>query len=681
MPLRLSLCLHNHQPVGNFDNVVERAYRECYLPLLECISRHPGIRLGMHHSGCLLEWIGKHHPEYVSMLSALSRSGRIELLSSGYYEPLLPIFRRQDIRSQIGAFSSLLEGISGSRPAGIWLTERVWEPSIPSLLAGTGISWSVVDDSHLLQAGVHPSETGRPWITEDCGSRLVLLGSSKKLRYAIPFGGIDSVMDLLRRMEQDGVPLAFYGDDGEKFGVWPGTSDLCWGERWLDRFFDGIEGSGWLETLTPSEAVSAVPSAGPVYVPATSYAEMGEWTLPSAVLEEISALEDQIADKGLLERLQPLLRGGFWRNFLTRYPEANELHKRVLMAEKGVKASGSEEALRHFWRSQCNCPYWHGVFGGLYLPHLREAVWCELTEAERKAFSGPRDLPRITASDIDFDGSQEAHVLTGSLSTLLRTGDGLTISELTLLPDGRAPVPLGHCLTRRREAYHTEISDEAGEAGPARTIHSGASATESGLASKLVIDNYRRVSFRSLLLPAGTGRDGWFSCSPEIVAPVELQGKPLIERHGDLLVMSGTLVHGSARLEKRITVDLRRPVIVFRSTSSGLEGHTQACEICLNLLTGSESDRFVKLGRSEQSSTGSRGTGVCRDLVIEDGWRRVRMKISATSFIEAAHMPLDSVNRSEKGFERVHQGMALLLAPGASTGNVLELRMELEDLG
>jgi hypothetical protein len=307
-------------------------------------------------------------------------------------------------------------------------------------------------------------------------------------------------------------------------------------------------------------------------------------------------------------------------------------------------------------------------------------VWCELSEAERIAFSNPGDLPKITASDIDFDGSLEVHLLTESLSVLLRPGDGLTVSELTLLPPGRAPVPLGHSLTRRREAYHAGISDDAAAGDSARTIHSDLPATEKGLASKLVLDNYRRVSFRSLLLPAEAGRDKWFSSSADVIAPLELQGKPTVERHGDMLVMAGTLVSGKARLEKRLTIDLHRPLMVFRSTSSGLEGFTQACEICLNLLTGSESDRFVGLGRSRPISTGSRGTGVCRDLIVEDGWRGVRVRLTSTSFIEAAHMPLDSINRSERGYERVHQGMALLLAPGASTGNVLELRIEFEDL-
>jgi len=32
--IRLCLVLHNHQPVGNFDGVFEKAYQDSYLPFL-----------------------------------------------------------------------------------------------------------------------------------------------------------------------------------------------------------------------------------------------------------------------------------------------------------------------------------------------------------------------------------------------------------------------------------------------------------------------------------------------------------------------------------------------------------------------------------------------------------------------------------------------------------------------
>jgi hypothetical protein len=46
---RVSLCMviHSHQPVGNFDHVIEEAYQKSYLPFLKVLSRHSHIRLSL----------------------------------------------------------------------------------------------------------------------------------------------------------------------------------------------------------------------------------------------------------------------------------------------------------------------------------------------------------------------------------------------------------------------------------------------------------------------------------------------------------------------------------------------------------------------------------------------------------------------------------------------------------
>ena len=45
---QLALLIHAHQPVGNFDDVMERAYQQSYLPFVQVLERHPLIRMGLH---------------------------------------------------------------------------------------------------------------------------------------------------------------------------------------------------------------------------------------------------------------------------------------------------------------------------------------------------------------------------------------------------------------------------------------------------------------------------------------------------------------------------------------------------------------------------------------------------------------------------------------------------------
>jgi len=48
--VRLIFSLHDHQPVGNFHEVFEAAYRDCYLPFLELMEQYPALRTDRERS-------------------------------------------------------------------------------------------------------------------------------------------------------------------------------------------------------------------------------------------------------------------------------------------------------------------------------------------------------------------------------------------------------------------------------------------------------------------------------------------------------------------------------------------------------------------------------------------------------------------------------------------------------
>ena len=137
-----------------------------------------------------------------------------------------------------------------------------------------------------------------------------------------------------------------------------------------------------------------MPAVGRVYLPTASYQEMGEWALPRRGGPRARGGEARCS--GQLDggaRLVGLLRGGFWRNFLVKYPEVAEIYWKMLRlsaaVDRGRAASAPTtpavaQAREALWRGQANDAYWHGVFGGCYLPHLRRAVKSALLEAEAR---------------------------------------------------------------------------------------------------------------------------------------------------------------------------------------------------------------------------------------------------------------------------------------------------------
>ena len=202
--------------------------------------------------------------------------------------------------------------------------------------------------------------------------------------------------------------MALFGDDGEKFGAWPETKKHVYDDGWLVRFFDLlVQHESWIQTTTPSEVLDKVPPVGKIYLPDGSYREMTEWVLPSEQLSEYVHVRRELEHDPRWPRIARFVRGGFWRNFKVKYPEADEMYARMMMVsrrlESLVKEAGAgdehvaggyasngeavnrelvEQARRALYRGQCNCSYWHGAFGGIYLPHLRNAVYNQLIAAD-----------------------------------------------------------------------------------------------------------------------------------------------------------------------------------------------------------------------------------------------------------------------------------------------------------
>ena len=152
--ISLALAIHNHQPVGNFGWVLAEVFEQAYLPMVDALERHPTVRLSLHYTGPLLEWLRAERPEFIERLGALVARGQVEILGGGYYEPVLASLPERDRIGQLRRMADELEGLFGRRPAGAWLAERVWEPDLPTSLVAGGYGWTILDDAHFRAAAI-----------------------------------------------------------------------------------------------------------------------------------------------------------------------------------------------------------------------------------------------------------------------------------------------------------------------------------------------------------------------------------------------------------------------------------------------------------------------------------------------------------------------------------------------
>ncbi|HEY8167824.1 MAG TPA: alpha-amylase/4-alpha-glucanotransferase domain-containing protein, partial [Candidatus Limnocylindrales bacterium] len=515
--ISLALALHNHQPVGNFGWVFAEVYEQAYLPMLEALERHPGVQLSLHYTGPLLAWFAAERPDFIDRLHALVARHQVEILGGGYYEPVLASLPERDRVGQLRRMSDELERLFGHRPTGAWLAERVWEPDLPTALVAGGYGWTILDDAHFRAAAIPEEDLWGPYTTEDQGRLLEVFGTEQGLRRRIPFRDVPDVIDYLRSYATEGRErVGMMGDDGEKFGAWPTTWEHCWGEgRWVERFFEALEANAdWLSTTTPSAWLRDHRPIGRVYVPTGSYAEMGEWALPADESLVYAHVLHAAQAEGRPEARW--LRGAFWRNFQVKYREINDLHKQMLRTSEKVVAMPSgadrDRAVDHLYQGQSNDCYWHGLFGGIYISHMRLATAEHLIAAEDIADAVARSYDGADLVDTDMDGFDEIRLAAIGQVVTIDVHEGAGIGGWDIRAVRHA---LTSVMRRRPEAYHELVRTHADgppradEGDSAASIHDVVRMKEPGLKDRLHYDAFERRSALVRFLPNGTTHEDW----------------------------------------------------------------------------------------------------------------------------------------------------------------------------
>jgi 4-alpha-glucanotransferase len=671
----LVLIVHAHQPVGNFDAVMEHAYEKSYLPFVEVLLRHPSVHVGLHYSGGLLEWIERAHPEYFDNLKTMVKRGQVELLGGGYYEPILVVIPKKDAQEQIDKLAGYLARHFGKRPRGAWLAERVWEPQLPSVLAAAGVEYTLVDDNHFLNAGFDPAALYGTFIAEDQGSTVALFPGLKALRYLIPYKTPQEVVGFFReaaRSRPSGI--ATMGDDMEKFGVWPGTYDHCYTNGWLERFITELEANqNWLATVTPSEAMSSQEPLGRADLPACSYAEMMEWALPTQARLRFQEVEKEFASR---EDVKEFLRGGVWRGFLTKYSESNLMQKKTMLVsrklrdveaklrEDGAPLDGLRKAKTDLLAGQANDAYWHGVFGGLYAPHLRTTVWRSLIRAEAFADAAAHKREKfaeLRRFDMDADGHEELYLTTERAVILISPNDGGTVEAMDFRPNSVAVI---NSMMRRPEPYHQKLGQMTAS-GAVASIHDQVRAKEPGLEKRLKYDRWPRNSFRLLLFPAQGSVQDYDNLKLNENAEVAGGAYRVKESGASKVRLVAETADGQWKAEKIFSFTAKGDVfrmtcdINLKHEGQAVENMMVGIEMVVNLLAPDAADRFVEVAGKREPLRWA-GAAPASELKLVDEWQNIRVTLHAENAKDYWVAPIETISESEEGFERVYQGSQVM---------------------
>ncbi|MFZ1711859.1 MAG: alpha-amylase/4-alpha-glucanotransferase domain-containing protein [Nitrosomonas sp.] len=652
-PVSLLFGVHAHQPIGNFPEVVKDAHERCYRPFIETLFRYPEFHFAVHFSGWLLDFLLEHYPQDMAMLKEMVKRGQVELFGAGDTEPVLAVIPEQDRIGQIKTFSSKLKKNLGEKPQGAWLTERVWEATVVPSLVSCDIRYVIVDDYHFICAGKDPAELDGYFSTEEDRRTLDLFPISEQLRYKLPFSPAHDAIAYLASLADQQQPnrqsAAIYFDDIEKFGIWPETYHWVYTQGWLEQFIQGVLASSQIKTQHFRDYHAHEKTRGIVYLPTTSYMEMSEWALPATPAHTYADLVQRAKSEGWYERSKSFLRGGIWKNFFSRYPESNWMHKRMLGLSARYAALPAKQRTRAMqqclYASQANDAYWHGLFGGLYLPHLRRAIYNNLIELEA-LLDQCQPRPTHYEEDTDLDGINEIYIRNSQLQAVIKLNGSASLCEL----DAYA---LKHnfadTLTRQTEHYHRKIQPE---------LQQESNHHQPGIASA-----HDRISFKHVINQVDLQPDA----HAQHLFIDHLNGNLLTYLplpSDDDKIISFQSTHGQILINKQIRLKQNQLIVTYRTDGDRDDRENLHMQTEINLAMPSCDGPG---GRYRQQKRNLAGFGLplemngLESITLEDDTLKGSVILQTSPAVVFQAHPHFSVSQSEGGFEKIMQAVKITL--------------------
>ena len=676
----LCLVLHNHQPIGNFDGVFEQAYQDSYLPFLDIFEPFSELQISLHTSGPLMLWLAERHPEYLERIAALVQDERIEIIGGPKYEPILTMLPQRDRIGQIEAYSDWLEKHLGARPKGMWTPERVWESNLTRDVVDAGIQYTVLDDFHFRAAGLSDDQLNSYFLTEDDGRVFRIFPGSEHLRYTIPFRPVNETIEYCRSVaERNPGAILTFGDDGEKFGTWPDTKKHVYEDGWLLEFFNALkENADWLRTVSLAQATESTTPAGKVYLPDCSYREMTEWSLPVRSQETFDDVVHAMENDPRWSDLKSFVRGGYWRNFKAKYDETNEMYSRMMNVSQrladaeasGIASEHLEQVRDHLYRGQCNCPYWHGAFGGIYLPHLRNAIFQHLIEADTQldqVTGVDANSVHATADDYNFDGLQEVRLSNEQMCLWIAPGLGGRLYEFDVRGISHN---LLATLQRRPESYHRKVlTGPSDNQSDVASIHDRVVFKQANLDQRLHYDRFARKSLMDHFYDLDTSLESIVRGDAEergdfVELPFDAKLRRGAERVQVQMRRDGNAWGIPITITKAVTMEAgsQRVVITYLLENIPQDKPLHfGIELNFSGMPAGADDRYFS--DAEGNILGQLGRQLdlhdSRFLGLSDRWLGldVSLAIDRPSGIWA--FPVETVSQSEGGFELVHQSVCV----------------------
>jgi hypothetical protein len=390
--LTVILGIHYHLPNGSDTHTFDWIYKEKIRPVLTSLYKFPKISAVLHFSGSLWYWIERNHGAILMLIADMVKRKQLELLSGGFYEPLMPIIGYNDRLGHIEMLTTYLRKHFGKRTQGCYLPELAWEVSMPSVLSSCNIAYTFLDESCFFDIGIKESALYKPYISEDKGKIVTIFPVSKHLAFGLEKNTNATLEHLLSDSEGGNRIIS----------VFP----LCFNGRYTD---DTVEASIF-SFLTKLSA----------------YENKIDFSLPSKLIKNLSYLQKIYFPQKAVKKV------------FVEYPQTNYLYAKMVFVRalidqmRGDKVC-KQRAYEELWKAQDYDLYCGSKLDAVDQASIRSAAYRALLEAENIARSRNNFVPSLIAFDFDFDGVKE-YLFQGEEINCFISETGANIFELDYIP-------------------------------------------------------------------------------------------------------------------------------------------------------------------------------------------------------------------------------------------------------
>ncbi len=397
---KIILGIYSQKPLGTQVEDLEYSLFHCYKPLLTYLYTHEDIKFVFYISIIILEWFENNYPEINMLINDMVKRKQLEILSGGYYDPILAILPLKDRALQIEMSTTFLRKRFGRRPKTIWITDQIWDPSLVSTFNSCGIQNLLINTKGKIQK----KEMLSPFTMQEMGNTINIFPISIEFSDAVLSNNIETVLEE-------------YSTSNKKENI---ATIMLDADKLISEFIlqDGKQLVGLLENLF-----------------ATINANNIITTLPLLESDGNSIFEKKYLASGCFSSMPGKITN--YNEMFLIYPELNFLYGKLNYSQKLANTIKKDKNLKkisslEILKGESFGAYTFSDGGGLYHNYLRKENYSHLIEAERSSREKGLFTSSLAPFDFDFDGLDE-YIFRGKNITAIVDTKGGCLAELDYL--------------------------------------------------------------------------------------------------------------------------------------------------------------------------------------------------------------------------------------------------------